>query len=323
MGNEQTKGGELVQVPVDFGEVMIRQTDRGFMRPVAAKMQLSESAGHVNKISGKYAISKAGFIRLNKVASINLVTPDSVVVDGKRQPNPYIERNKKTRLIESVHLKRIGVGYSPTGNIVVIDRTVNYNLYVYLIQSFQAKMDADEWETNKETKRGRKTGAKKFPDCAFYGTEVAKPGIEGNWVFYEIAHPVGIWVDITNPAIQACLAEHIQRQKFGDRIAQTIVDRNILKDHPAIAISQVDGPNPTVTVHGYRHDMTTDNIQSVMEQAENGSKDIKIDAKVIEAEVEEIEAAEAEAVDEAKPEDNDPNGKFFEPGVDDKAEGEK
>jgi hypothetical protein len=72
-------------------------------------------------------------------------------------------------------------------------------------------------------------------------------------------------------------------------MATTIVERNILKDHPAIAVSQVfekSGPagiQANVTVHGWRNDNSPRNISEIMRQAEGGkdSADFELQAEVI------------------------------------------
>jgi len=293
-GNGETQ--ELV-VRADFGEVFVKQTEEGhFLRPVKAKLPLLESAGHFYWISGNYAISAAGYVHLNKVASINLVTPKTISVDGVEQPNPYVERNRKTKVIETVNVRKIGIGFSPMGNITVVDKSLFYNCYTYFIESIRAKM--------KKKKQGSEDLL--YPDCAFIGTKFDKPGNKsGKWAFYEIASPLGIWVDYTHEAIISCIDDHTQRQRFGDRIAQKIVERNILKDHPAIGVSQVEDVSGEqkkrkgyATVYGYRHEFGPREINDIADQAERGSQEIEVKAEVLKVDPEEENKIIKEAADE-------------------------
>ena len=300
MKNGQDKGTDLVAVNADFGEIMVRRTETGqILRPVKAKMRLTKAAGHIYTAAGKSRITASGYYHLNKVASINLITPKDVVVDGHRWPNPYVERNSGTKAIETVNIRKIGIGFSPAGNITVFDVTLFYNLHTYLIQSFQAKMDADEWKKDKETGRNKKTGAKKFPDCARYGTRDDRPETKegASWAWYSIADPIGIWVNYATDPIKDCLSEHIQRQRFGDRIAQTIVNRNILKNHPAIAISDVSGESAEVSIYGYKHDFGTDEIRSIEAQVEKGSEDLDVKKEEITPDLSEEKEAISEVVE--------------------------
>ncbi|OGD09390.1 MAG: hypothetical protein A2Y86_05245 [Candidatus Aminicenantes bacterium RBG_13_62_12] len=242
----------------DFGEVYTVVREGQLMEPVRGRITLFQALGHLyemKKGSADWRITAMGYRYLNKVASVSLVSPQSVIVDGAEVPNPHIERNKRTKAIESVNLRRMGIGFSPIGAIVVIDKTLFYNVYTYFIQSVQAKM-------------ARAAG------CAEYGIAGKAPDKPGSWAWYATEPPLGIWIDYQNDAILDCLQEHTQRQRFGDRMATTILDRNILKDHPAIAAAQVHvkagegGIKATVVVYGYRNTQTPRNISEIMKQAE-------------------------------------------------------
>lgn len=293
-----------ITLTAGFGEVYIKATADGrIIKPVRAMMSLYEKMGHFYKVQDKWAITKAGYFHLNKVASINLVTPQKVVVDGVQQPNPYIERNPQTKLTESVFIRKMGIGYGPMGNIVVMDKTLSYNIFAYFIESIQSKMKQVIWRDNQPTKE------RKFPDCGHIGVLENKPE-KGQWAFFATAAPLGIWVNYDDPIIIACLNEHTQRQRFGDRIAQAIVERNILKSHPAIAaeriIPQENNERAFVEVYCYRHDLGPYQIKEIMAQAEMGSEDLEVKAESIE---EIPDEEEAQAVQESIEEDNKPGSK--------------
>ncbi len=310
-------GKELV-LAADFGQVYIRVQPGGqIMAPVKASMTLFEGLGQIYKQKDKWLITAMGYRHLNKVPSISIVKPQNVIVDGRPVPNPHIERNPKTKAIESVNLRGMGIGYSPAGNIVVVDKTLFYNIYTYFIQAVQAKMGKVKWRN--ENGRNIKTDEKEFPGCAVYGIAEEKPKAEGKWAFFPTEPPIGIWINYENQAVIDCLEEHTQRQRFGDRMATTILERNILKDHPAIAAAQVvlktgnGGNQANVTVFGYRNDNTPRNIADIMRQAESGedSKDFEVRAETI-TEVDEVE--EQAAMEEVKADAKD--DKFGSPSRD-------
>jgi len=298
-------GAAMVKAPVDkplalsadFGTVYVRVKGNDIMRPIKADMALYEKLGHFYGIYDakgskeaeedageksakfKYAITSAGYVHLNKVAGISILTPQYVIVDGIQQQNPYIERDRRTKAITSVSIRKIGIGYAPSGSVVVVDKTLFYNTYTYFIQSIQAKMKKKNWKTKLPA----------HPDAAKIGTETESPG--DRWAFFPLESPLGIWINYDDPAIIDCLDEHTQRQRFGDRIAQKIVERNILKDHPAIGVSQVfaketaaQGKVATVTVYGYRHDLNPTDIAGIMRTVEKGvdSAPFEVKAAVIE-----------------------------------------
>lgn len=320
---EEKKKGDKGLVVFDFAKVLARKHGSQILNPFEAHLTLSENKGHLYRMKGKFAISSTGYVHLNRIASISLITPQEVVVDDRAYPNPHVERNKITKAIETVNVRKMAVGFSPVGNIVAIDKTLFYNVYTYFIQAIQAKMKAKVWQKEDFL----------YPNCAIYGTRRDKPDLGGKekWVFYETVRPLGIWIDYTNPAIIACLEDHTQRQRFGDRIAQKIAERNCLKDHPAIGVSQVsvyfddedrDKENgiAEVKVYGWRHELDATAIKDISKQAARGDEKIKTEASIVEPEAEEEgevikETAEEEGVEEEKPEAKSP-GEFKSPEED-------
>ena len=300
----------------DFATVYVSSYGGELMKPVKAKFILTEAKGHYYKIQKKYVISSTGYIQLNKAASVNIVTPKSVIVDGKEENNPYVERHPITRAIDSVAVRKIGIGFSPIGNMTVIDKTLFYNVYTYLIQSIQAKMKAKIYDK----KAQRLTDESKNPDCAIVGTRDDKPE-KGKWVFYLTADPLGIWVNYEHQAILDCLEEHTQRQRFGDRIAQKICERNILRDHPAIGVDTVmpdeKSKTATVNVYSWRHELNPQNLDDILRQAEKGTKEYDIKAEVVEPDAEEEKTErdqETKTDEEIKPraEESEPPPEYWE-----------
>jgi len=339
--NEKNKGSLAkttngkVAVSADFGEVYLKVKDGQIMRPVRAQVTLFGRLNHFYKIKkDNYAITAAGYVHLNKVASINLVTPQHVIVDGQKQHNPHVERNPRTKAIETVNVRKLGIGYSPVGNITVIDKTLFYNIYTYFVQSIQAKMKKQEWTWDAQKKKSVPTGKLEHPDCAFTGTKADKPA-SGKWAFFETVAPLGIWVNYEDPAILDCLDEHTQRQRFGDRMAQKIVERNILKDHPAIGATKIEPQSKEgkdvayVMVYGYRHDLEPTNMTEIADQVEKGAENIEVKAEVIDEvpQEEEKQAVKEVAAEEMAEKEKTP-AEMEEPPKDfkltgDKAEGAK
>lgn len=271
-----------VMLTTDFCELYVKIRGDKILRPMKAIFTLFHKLGHLYKMKDTYSITNTGYRILNKVASVSLATPEKVIVDGRAQPNPYIERNKETKLNEVVWIRKVGIGYSLIGNVVVIDKTLCYNIKTYFLQSIQSKMEKVVWEND------RPTDKKLYPNCAKLGTEEKKPAGEGDWSFYKVEPPLGIWVNSEDSAILDCIKEHIQRQRFGDRIAQTIVERNILKDHPAISVSKVEEKKKNglvvahIPVYGFRHELEQPNIKEILAQLEEGEKAVDVQAEVIE-----------------------------------------
>ena len=106
-------------------------------------------------------------------------------------------------------------------------------------------------------------------------------------------------------------------------LAQKIAERNCLKDHPAIGVSQVsayfddadknkENGKAEVKVYGWRHELDATAIKDISRQAANGDERIKTEASIVEPEAEEEgevikETAEEEGVEkEEKPSEKTP-----------------
>ena len=297
---------KVVKIEAEFGEVYFKVTKGGdIMRPVKSRMKLYQELDHIYPVGygekKRFGITYTGYKHLNKGASISILTPTIVSHDGQEVANPRVERADNTKAVEAVAIRKIGIGFDPLGNVVAVDKSLYYNIYTYFIQSLQAKMSAKKWDES----NNRPGKEPLYPNCAIIGTIDEKPE-KGKWVFYETASPLGIWADYEHPAILECLTEHTQRQRFGDRIADTIVCRNILKDHPAIGISHAPpqanlGKKKThvsfVWVYGWRHDLAPPDLKALLKTAERGGDEIEVKAEVIKDVEPEVEK---EAIQEQK-----------------------
>jgi hypothetical protein len=290
---------QTVGLTFEFGKVYVKVRGNEILEPIKATFMLFERLGHIYKPGKSWAIAGIGYRLLNTVSSVSLVCAQKVVVDGREQPNPYMERDENTKLPQIVHIRKLGIGMSMIGNIVVIDKTLSYNIKTYFLQSIQKKM-----------KEKREDGTPLHPNCGKLGVKMKKPEEKGEWAFFEIEAPIGVWVNYSDPAILDCMDQHVQRQRFAERIAESIVSRNILKDHPAIGVSTVTpktseaGTVAYVTVYGYRNAIEPKNISEILAQTEQGEEGIEVKAETItEVPLEEEESAidEVEKTEEEMP----------------------
>jgi hypothetical protein len=262
------------------GEVFIRRDASGLMRACKMQVALSERNKEIQKIGEHWMITSAGADRLNQLPGLNIMTPSSVVVDGKEVSNPYIERHPKTRAIQSVYVRKIIFGPNPIGNMVGVDYTLFFNVYTYFLQDLQVKV-------------------RRYPVCGTYGMK-EKPPVSLSpdrpgraLVFFEIEDPVGLWVDLSHGEIQEVFNQHVSRQKFGDRHAQSICTRNALLKHPAIAAKTVEVHNGVakITVYGFKHDFDFKRFAELGEKIEKGQTDpreVQVERATEEARFEEV-----------------------------------
>lgn len=270
------------------GEVFVRRDATGTVRAVKGAVRLSESAREIQSVGGNYCVTAAGADRLNQIPGLNVLTPPMVIVDGREMSNPFIERDPITKVIQAVYVRKVVFGLTPTGNWSAVDYSLFFNVYTYFLQDLQAKVKKypicgcygvegqrptsvryapEKWET---TQSGKRFKAEPKPED-FRETDLSRAQL----VFFSITPPIGLWVDLSHGEIQEALNQHVQRQKFGDRHAQSICTRNALIKHPAIAAKGLTVTNgvAVVPVYGYRHDLDPRGLNEMADKISRGEVD--------------------------------------------------
>jgi len=253
------------------GEVFIKRTSTGAIKSVKARIALKEKEGLLAVIKGKAMITAAGYNVMNKIAGVSIVTPDKLTLpDGQIAVNPFPIIDKESGTIDKVWVKKIGIGFSPIGNLVMTSSTLLYDIRMYFIQDLSNKV-----QNNKSA--GRMCMEQTLTE------EEKKKGM-----FLPIQGKMGIWVDLENKDVLKCLETYIQNKLFAERKAQTIAERNVLKKHPALSQIYVETQGSeynhvgAVIVVGYTHDLTREDLQNLANMAEKGEdltdyKGIKVD----------------------------------------------
>ena len=242
------------------GQVFIRRTTSGAIKAIKAKMTLKESKGHLAVIQNKVSVTAAGFYELNKVAGISIITPEKLTLpDGSVVTNPFPILDPQSGTISKVWVKKMAVGYGPTGNIVITSSTLLYDIAMYFIQDMVKKI-----------KYNAKAG--KFCIESVLTKEEKETGI-----FLKIEGAIGVWANLKEKDAQTCLETFVQNKLYAERKAQTIAERNCLKKHPSLAISIVDNQGTennhyaSVDVIGYTHDLSQNDLEKLANEAAEGN----------------------------------------------------
>lgn len=245
------------------GTAFVRRSDGTFLYKQRVNLTLRESQGDLNKMNNRWDMTLQGVRRCNEVASINVIRPESVIVDGKKQMNPYIHVDEKTKVADVVYARCIALGYSPNGSLVATDTMVRLDVGLYFIENIQSKM---------------KGLGQHAESLGIYGSGDIRPvDHEGNevgweWVFLPI-HSVGnlgLWVNTQHLEMRKVFADHTTRLKYVERLAQSFAERNALKSHPSIPsrVEAVDGV-ASVPIYGWTTDFSReemDKLRTLVEQ---------------------------------------------------------
>ncbi len=253
------------------GDVFIKRTSSGGIKAVKGRLKLEEKKGHLSVIQGKSMITAAGYNLMNTIASVSIVTPEKLTLpDNNVVVNPYPIIDPESGTIDKVWVKKIGIGFSPIGNLVMTSSTLLYDIKMYFLQ-----------DLNKKIQKNQKAG--KMCMETMLTEDEKKTGM-----FLRIQGLMGMWVNLNETDVLKCMDTYIQNKLFAERKAQTIAERNCLKKHPALAQVYVDAQGSEynhygfVDVIGYNHDLTREDLLKLSQMAEQGEnlgeyKGIKVD----------------------------------------------
>jgi hypothetical protein len=275
------------------GQVFIKRAQNGILKAVRGAITLRESNGEIAEIEGKFMTTSKGFLLANQVAGLTIVTPDRFQdTEGRMVSNPHPIMDEKSGTISKVMVKKLAIGYSPIGNLVITSATLLYDTKIYFIQDLVKKVrnckDAGRiCMAQSITEEERKTGE-----------------------FYRIDGELGVWVKFSHAEILKALSTFMQKKTFAERNAQSICERLVFSKHPALAhIAYVQGvgveKNSTarVPIVGFIFDVTRQELQNLAEAAEKG-EEIRIQGQQVEVQnVGTVSATEAEMSIEKDPEE--------------------
>jgi len=224
--------------PTELGDpkVFARLGADGRLIAIRADVTLQEKLGHLYSLQGKTSITAAGYARINSITALNVITPTA----------PKLVTDPDTGRLKAVEVRKMCIGFAPSGSLLVTDSTLVFDLDAYRLHEL-AKLAK------------HKPTAVKFILKEEVEAMQKKDGKLGWLVPYE--DPVMLWVDIRHEDVRDELIADSQRRKFAERIASTICWRNAIKTHAAIAQAQVlaQGPDKArtavVRVFGFRHDL--------------------------------------------------------------------
>ena len=253
------------------GEVFIKMGLNGMVKAVKAPVTLKESNGELAVISGKTMVTAKGFYHANQIAGLSIVTPETLTLpDGQVVVNPFPIIDPESGTIRKIWVKKLAIGNSPTGVMVVTSATLLYDINMYFIQDLMKKVQYNAGS-------GRVCMENSLTD------DEKRKGI-----FYKIDGFMGVWADMSHKEILKAIDTFVNKKQFAERNAQTIAERVALQKHPAMA--HIAYVNPTggdknheaqVTIFGFVPDFSQKQLLDIAAQAERG-EEIIIDGKAAE-----------------------------------------
>ncbi len=253
-------------------KIWVKRTSKGTITQIKALVTLREAQKEFCVIQGTPMITADGYQRLNQVTSLAVITPDSIKIpanDGQgviQVANPFPIRDPVSGTQRGVWVKKLAVGYSPMGSIVVSSSTLFYDFTMYFLADLQEKV-----RSNKAA--GRLCFQHQITDAE-----------KDKGIFLPIEsmgdNVLGIWADMQNTDVLKAVSTWMQNKHFGERKAQTVAERNALKHHPALAVklAGVQGPDKNrygqVLVVGWMHDHNRAELEEFAAAADAGQDEV-------------------------------------------------
>ncbi|MDA8212121.1 MAG: hypothetical protein M0021_09625 [Clostridia bacterium] len=257
--SEVTKTQPNKVVQLGDSEVFVKKTPFGEIQAVKANVRLEERKSQLYVVQGKCRVTADGYNELNKIAGVSVITPSTLQLpDGNVVSNPYPIIDRASGSISKVWVKKIAVGLTPIGNLVITSSTLLYDIGMYFIQDLYKKIQRD-----------------KMMGRACMRPMLSEKDLQTG-MFFSLENELGIWVDVGHPEFLKAMDTYIQNKLFAERKAQTICERNALRKHPALATVTVipqgaDGNRiAVVPVVGYTHKFSKEELGSIAEQAVKG-----------------------------------------------------
>ncbi len=213
---------------------LVKQTANGLVRSTLVRLKLDQDKGELWSMNSwdsakrayteKRSITAAGYNKANLFLGVSFFTPERIIDDaGRPTANPYFHRDENDEIVY-VKVRMIGLGRNATGNLVAQDLTVTYNLRTYFAQDLFSKWTGKKSEMSKDW-------GKLLP------LKVAQKVAKDNELVVPVAGGSALVIDLGNKDVAYCLGEHLNRQKYAERNAVTICQRNILKKFSGAAVT--------------------------------------------------------------------------------------
>lgn len=235
--------------------------------------------GTSGKSEKRKAITAMGFQKLNTWLGFSFSSPPTLWSGSEEVGNPHIERTGNTA--NRVSVRRVGVGRNAAGVLMAVDLTLTYDLDDYAASELY-----DAWRPGYNEKKP-----------APWGRIVGDPeGVEVQPHEKIVSCPGGVYliVDLTAQKPMQLWSQLMQRQKFAERMAVSICERNILKKVLGTAYASEDA---TVSVvHWSSPDRSRANMQRIFDKIHQGEVQIEGEDVQVEAMSEVVDHEEAKAV---------------------------
>jgi hypothetical protein len=199
-------------VALGTDEVFALRDKDGDIRCFKQMLALSEKDGTLIQPvpGGDFAISAQGYEQWAGASGACAIFPSEVLVDGKWQQNPFVQRDTTNRRILAIYARAIAFRFSDKGIPQVSDWTTIFDTPSYRMIDLLSK-------------------AKKLPQAFRLLPEGMEPTDDGTWAKYPFDESTNLWVNTAHNEALSWFSQILNREKKAIDFAQTFAKRNALK----------------------------------------------------------------------------------------------
>lgn len=198
------------------------------------------------KGDGGYKIKYRGLLKLNRYARISIIKPPKIFYEGGYVGNPYkVVEDGFTR---GGIARAIGIGRSPMGGIILSEQSIFYDTSLSLANDLLHAIRINPAIGFIATSKNDKPEQYKY---WLKGEEITKE-VEGTgWCYIPINQYMGgVYINIREQGVAYIMEKHNSVISGMSRYLQTLIDKQVLRSHPAIGIDSVENIRVETTKKG-------------------------------------------------------------------------
>lgn len=224
---------------------------------VAAVVQLSTNEQEIYQLeTGEWLITTDGYKACNKVAGVQCISPESILLpDGRTVGNPYIEFDPTTGTAHKFWARHIAIGKNSLGKPYVSSATIVLDAKIAFADELSKAI-----EKNKDVGR-------------YYMAGTLSDSEMRNGICMQFDGDIGIYGDSVYPEVTAAVQNFINNKRYGDKKAWTMAYKTSLQRQPCMPSTKVKAINGTsnVLVGTYRNEYGEKEIADILrEYSETG-----------------------------------------------------
>ncbi|MEX2462035.1 MAG: hypothetical protein WD469_12215 [Paenibacillaceae bacterium] len=181
--------------------------------------------------SGEWLMTFEGYKACNKVAGIQVISPESLLLpDGRVVSNPYVDIDATTNTSHKFMARCVAIGKNSLGKPYISSATIIFDAKLAFVEELSKSM-----EKNKDLGR-------------YYMDGMLSDKEKSTGMYRLFDGDMGIWVDRSLPEVTAIIQKFISNKNNGDKRVVTMAQKAALQRQPCMPPVRVNAINGFASV---------------------------------------------------------------------------